>query len=876
MWSLTLPAAGAWLTALTLLALPPLIATLTAPACATLAVLAWLLTRPSSPHPPGLTPHVRHAAPRRPLTRHRKPPLPTIPLRHRRPLTALLSAMAATAAVVALTLHSTTTGPIPALAAQGATITAEVTLTDDPKARKSPTSRESIVAQARIDAIHHQGTRTTLSTPVVLFANGPQWGPLLPSQRLQVTGRLTPAAPGDLVAAFLLVRGPPRILTRPTWIHTAAGDLRAGLRDAAAVLPPDQRGLLPGLVVGDVSRMDPQVAADFRDAGLTHLLAVSGANLAIVAGAVLALARLAGFPLPARALLASAAMLAFAVVARPSPSVLRALVMGLVAMLTLGTGRARDGFTALSAAVLLLILFDPGLARSYGFALSVCATAGLLLLAPRLSNALAGGPATHHPTPLRDRLRNLKTRHVTFLRSATTRRASPPLNLTAWRAKLHRSLPPTDTPDHPSATHPHRQPSTGRRRLPHWIAEALAIPIAAQAAVTPVLVLMAGQLTLIAIPANLLAAPAVAPATLLGFAAAVVAPLSPEAAELLVIPAGYAVAWIIAVAEWAASMPLTEIPWPGGLPGLALLAVVVAIAVPLLRSGRWRPLIAVIVCAVLLAVLAVRPMVASWPPPRWLLVACDVGQGDGLVIAAGPGRGVVVDTGPDPILMDRCLRDLGVREVPLLVLTHPHADHVAGTSGVLRGRPVGAVLLSPVTEEHPRAEREPVPPIPDQGPQTPKPARWVATPGSRWTFGPSEVTVLGPPTGSPASEGPGEGSAVNNASIVLHVRWSAGSALLSGDIETEAQTALVRHGLPSVDVLKVPHHGSARQDPAFLAATGARAALISVGADNLYGHPAPFTLAALHRLGTRIYRTDQAGHLVVLERDGRLAVGGSE
>ncbi|NUT38342.1 MAG: MBL fold metallo-hydrolase [Thermoactinospora sp.] len=403
--------------------------------------------------------------------------------------------------------------------------------------------------------------------------------------------------------------------------------------------------------------------------------------------------------------------------------------------------------------------------------------------------------------------------------------------------------------------------------MPHWIAEALAIPIAAQVAVTPVLILMAGQLTLIAIPANLLAAPAVAPATLLGFAAAVVAPLSPEAAELLVLPAGYAVAWIIAVAEWAAGMPLTEIPWPGGLPGLALLAVVVAIAVPLLRSGRWRPLIAVIVCAALLAVLAVRPMVAPWPPPRWLMVACDVGQGDGLVIAAGPGRGVVVDAGPDPVLMDRCLRDLGVEEVPLLVLTHPHADHVAGASGVLRGRRVGAVLLSPVTEEHPRAKGF------DTGHQ---PTQWVATPGSRWTFGPSEVTVLGPPTDHPADEGHGEGSAVNNASIVLHVRWAAGSALLSGDIETEAQTALVRHGLPTVDVLKVPHHGSARQDPAFLAATRARAALISVGEGNLYGHPAPFTLATLHRLGTRIYRTDQAGHLVVLEREGRLAVGGSE
>lgn len=113
---------------------------------------------------------------------------------------------------------------------------------------------------------------------------------------------------------------------------------------------------------------------------------------------------------------------------------------------------------------------------------------------------------------------------------------------------------------------------------------------------------------------------------------------------------------------------------------------------------------------------------------------------------------------------------------------------------------------------------------------------------------------------------------MNNASVVLHLRWSVGSALLSGDVETEAQAALLRRGVPPVDVLKVPHHGSGRGDPAFLAAIRPRAALISVGADNDYGHPAPQTIARLGALSARVYRTDRQGDLAVVVQGDGLAV----
>ncbi|MEV4327193.1 MBL fold metallo-hydrolase, partial [Microbispora rosea] len=325
-------------------------------------------------------------------------------------------------------------------------------------------------------------------------------------------------------------------------------------------------------------------------------------------------------------------------------------------------------------------------------------------------------------------------------------------------------------------------------------------------------------------------------------------------------------------------------------------------------------LVAALSAGALLAALVAMPVVSPWPPPGWLLVVCDVGQGDALALAAGPGRAVVVDTGPQPGPADRCLRALGVRQVPLVVLTHPHLDHVGGLPGVLRRRAVGAVVVSPTRVPEGEAGRV------SAQLRTARIPEWQAVPGMRWRFGPSEITVLAPEPGV-VSQGPGEGATSNNASVVLLVRWfepataprdrsatpgytpaalgevaapgagaevgvrpvpgqalrsalgpPLGAALLAGDLETEAQDALVRRGLPRVDVLKVPHHGSSRQAPAFLAATGARAALISVGAVNDYGHPAPLTLRRLRLLGMRPYRTDLSGDIALVATHNGLAV----
>jgi competence protein ComEC len=262
----------------------------------------------------------------------------------------------------------------------------------------------------------------------------------------------------------------------------------------------------------------------------------------------------------------------------------------------------------------------------------------------------------------------------------------------------------------------------------------------------------------------------------------------------------------------------------------------------------------------------VRVPTPGWPPAGWLMVACDVGQGDGLVLATGrPHTAVVVDAGPDPRLMKRCLDVLAVTRVPLMVLTHFHADHVDGLPGVMAGRKVDTIWVSRLRD-------------PPEGVAVVRRAANDA--GVPVAVAPYAVTrrvgdlTLEPvwPLPDSPTVGPGDGSTANNASVVLLARIDGVTFFLGGDIEPEGQAVLASN-LPGlhVDVLKVPHHGSRYQDLPFLQSLHARVAMISVGADNDYGHPAPETVAGLSATGERVLRTDRDGSLAVVERsDDRL------
>jgi competence protein ComEC len=223
---------------------------------------------------------------------------------------------------------------------------------------------------------------------------------------------------------------------------------------------------------------------------------------------------------------------------------------------------------------------------------------------------------------------------------------------------------------------------------------------------------------------------------------------------------------------------------------------------------------------------------------------------------------MVVDAGPDPVAVDGCLRRLGVRSVPVLVLTHMHSDHVDGIGGVLRGRGVGEIDVG-LSREPAGGWQE----VQDNARQYGVPVRTVSV-GERRQFGGLVVNVL-----APSAPFHGTRSDPNNSSVVLRVAAAGRTLLLTGDVEVEAQDALLRTGTDlRADVLKVPHHGSAYQSPAFLRAVHASVGVISVGKDNDYGHPSAALLHELERLGVRALRTDLDGDVAVCLRDGRLAV----
>ena len=401
--------------------------------------------------------------------------------------------------------------------------------------------------------------------------------------------------------------------------------------------------------------------------------------------------------------------------------------------------------------------------------------------------------------------------------------------------------------------------------LPRWAAEAVAVPLAAQLACTPVVAALSGEVSLVAVAANMVVAPAVAPATVLGLVSGLVVLVAPPVGAFLGLGAGVCGAWIVLVATHLARLPAAAVGWAAGVVPLGLLTVACVVGAwcaGWVLARRRRTAVATLV----LALVVLRPLpTPGWPPDGWVLVACDVGQGDGLVLNAGGGRGVVVDTGPDPETMGGCLRQLGVRDVPVVLLTHFHADHVAGLAGVLDGRRVGEILTTSLRDPFPGATA-----VDALAAQEGVRVRATGR-GEVERVGAVTWQVLGPPEPPP---GPGdEGSAANNASVVLLADVAGVRMLLSGDVEPEAQAALGRDvpGL-TVDVLKVPHHGSRFQDVSWLTSLTPRVALVSVGEGNDYGHPAPETVAVLEAAGAVVRRTDVGGDLAVVVDGSRLRV----
>ncbi|MCD4534486.1 ComEC/Rec2 family competence protein [Nocardioides sp. cx-169] len=714
----------------------------------------------------------------------------------------LLAVRRAPATVLALTLvaaavaggtllrhEAVAENPVGDLARQRAGASITGTVTSDPRPVAGGFG-EQVLVRLEVREVTGRGRSHRLATPVLVIG-GESWRHAPLGSSVTTSGLLVAADGADLAGVLTSARDPVMRSPPDVWWR-AASAVRASIREAVAHRPDDQRALVPALVDGDDAGLDPDLAADFRTTGLTHLTAVSGTNLTLVVGFLMLLARWCGVRGRWLHVVGAAGIVGFVLLARTEPSVLRAAVMGAVGLLAMGVDGRQRAFRALGVAVVVLLLVQPGLAVSAGFALSVLATAGIVVLAPGWRDAMSG-----------------------------------------W--------------------------------LPRWAAEAVAVPAAAQLACTPVVAALSGQVSLVAVVANLAVAPLVGPATVLGLAGGLVGLLLPPAGRLFGTGSAWCVAWVVAVARGGADLPGAAIDWGAGVVTLALLCsvcVALALALPWLlrRPARGAGLF-----ALLLAVVLVPLPTPGWPAPGWVLAMCDVGQGDALVLRAGRDEGVVVDAGPDADAVDGCLDRLGIEEVPLLVLTHFHADHVDGLAGVLAGRRVGAVETSSTPD--PPSGVEQVGEVAGESGLAPLVAPYAGT----RTVGAVTLQVLWPPPGR-TEVGAGDGSRANDASVVLLAEVRGVRVLLTGDLEPEGQSALapVLAGL-DVDVLKVPHHGSRYQDLGLLTSLEAEVALVSVGAGNGYGHPAGSVLDALAEAGGRVLRTDLDGDVLVVADGGEVS-----
>ena len=403
------------------------------------------------------------------------------------------------------------------------------------------------------------------------------------------------------------------------------------------------------------------------------------------------------------------------------------------------------------------------------------------------------------------------------------------------------------------------------RYLPPVVLLAIAVTLSAQFVTLPLLVLMGAQVSAAAVPANLLAMPAVPAVTVLGLLAALVAPISSFGADVLCWIAQWPAAWIVRVARTYATWSGPAIPVGGA--GLAVvLAILVVIglrAITVRAGGRalriGRPLARFTLACVVLAVVLPWAFPRPWPVGDWWVIGCDVGQGDAVLVRARSGQVTLIDTGPPDADLPACLSAAGVRVIDLLVLTHFHLDHVGGTATVLATVPVRRALVSGVAEpagESRLAHRL----LADAH----VPVE-IAAPGMVRELGSMNATVLWPPPRSAEVRSAGDGSTANNGSIVLLIRDGPRRLLLTGDIEATAQAAVMAaEPAGDFDVVKIPHHGSRAGVPGFAAWASARVAIVSVGAGNPYGHPVDSVLADWRATGAQVCRIDTDGSCAVI------------
>lgn len=741
----------------------------------------------------------------------------------------------------------------------GATVRVSAEVTGKPTAYSSQSfaSRGESGEGTAVSLLTEHMGNVPEATEVTVFATHPAWRELDDGDQVTATLTLTDtASPAKLTArassAPVVKASPKETDRKPGLLDGARSDLaRLSLSHGAAAA-----GLVPGMTVGDTSQISASLTEDMRTTGLTHLTAVSGSNCALVMTLTGYVALTMGAGRRICLLAGLLALGCFVLLVGPDPSVLRASVMGTLGALSMLSGRNGVSLNALSAAVIGLVLVSPGLSIDFGFILSVLATAGIVVSGRAVARLLA-------------------------------------------------------------------------LKLPVPVALCIAIPFVAQLWCGPVLLLLNPELPTYSLPANMAATLLVPVATVAGLIAVCVL-VVPKVLlpALLLIPGVEAdpvtgaweraaqvpitvaavpargVAWI---ADFFAGLPGSLTPWPLGIWGIVLLAVISVSAGGVLhwldaRCQRptdthgtvmgtpapapvpdpvWRQLAdkrrrrrrALAVLAAVTTVVLIIQGLIWWlrPAPAWDSVVCDVGQGDAILHRTGARSAVLVDAGPEPRALKSCLRQAEIDRLDAVILSHDHADHTAGLEALVGDFPVDHVWYSAATGDLPDSART----FADRA--------HVPVPGDTLELGSTTVTVLGP---QPPSTGSGQrrtapsSEAENNASLALRITVTSENGtttwLSAGDLEEDGANRLIRSqpdaAALEADILKVSHHGARNGGTRLIDVVDPALAVISVGEDNTYGHPHPSITEALQDSGASVARTDQHGSLWIRKDSSRISV----
>lgn len=586
------------------------------------------------------------------------------------------------------------------------------------------------------------------------------------------------------------------IVSEPLGQLAFFNDLRANYVALLSGITPDSKVLVAGLAMGEIADLSEELEEQMRSVSLTHLVAVSGANCAIVVGMVYLICVRLRFGRIGRTVVSLTSLVGYVLLVGPDPSVLRAAVMTASVIVMVALGRRTWALNALAIAAIILLIADPWLAVEYGFGLSVLATSGILLLAPAMTEKLA----TKMPLPL---------------------------------------------------------------------ALGLSVTMSAQLLCLPLLLQLQPGLPTYSVVANLLAGPMVAPVTVLGISAVMLTPITPWLVGPITWLASLGTFLIESVAIFFAELPIVYFPWVTGLSATFLSGLLILMVSAWLRSNLPRLRQASVAGLVVVAVATLSVPAASeilpggWPLRHWEVVACDVGQGDALVIKS-LGRVAVVDVGKDEELIDNCLTELGVRTIDLLVLTHFDFDHVGGLAGALGGRVVSHAIVSGFPDDRP-ATKSSLDQLKEIGAQV-----IVAEPTISGSLGEFGWRVLAPTkTASEAKDS-------NDASVTMVFRSSKFDLVLLGDLGAEGQERVSRPLMQVIAssnkplILKVSHHGSNDQSASFHEQLKPDLALISVGSENGYGHPGKQALQILGSVGAQVLRTDLLGAIAISSGGGEL------